>query len=374
VIGSLLNAYHRFGAAALQGFVANLCIIVLVWFAQAHYGAYALVFGALAGAFVSLLALLPAFMGLRRFRFALDLKHPGLTRLAHVLAPIAIGSAAGQVALFFDRFFASGMSEGTIAGMNFAVKIVGFPQQLFVTAIATVIFPLFASQFALKNRPAMRRSVATGLQMVVFLTLPSAWGLCMLAGPIVQTLFERGAFTAEATVLCAQLLPYAAAGLVALAANVVLTRCLYASGAVRIAIVISVATVALNVVLSLAWKGPLGARGLLLANAVSQTLQTIAFLAVAWRALGGFPLGAVVVSLLKVGACSAVMAFALAAVQVTRTPPLPTTLARITNLGEHLLFGAVVFVALARLVDSEELHLAIDLLLRRRPRDLVPLQ
>jgi putative peptidoglycan lipid II flippase len=373
VVGALLNAYHRFGAAALQGVVANLCIIVAVWFAQPHYGAYALVFGALAGAFVSLLALVPTFVSLRRFRFAFDLRHPGFARLLHVLAPIAVGSAAGQIAMFFDRYFASGMSEGTIAGMNFAVKVVGFPQQIFVTAIATVIFPLFASQFAVKNRAAMRKSVATGLQMVIFLTLPSAWGLCMLAGPIVQTLFERGAFTPEATVLCAQLLPYAAVGLVALAANVVLTRCLYACGVVRTPIAISVATVALNVLLSLAWLPSLGARGLLLANAVSQTLQTVAFLGVAWRALGGFPLRTVAVSLLKVGACSAVMAFALAAVQVTRTPPAPTTIARVANLGEHLLFGAFVFLALARVVDSEELHLAIDLLLRRRPRDLVPL-
>ena len=373
VIGALLNAYHRFGAAALQGVVANLCIIVAVWFAQPHYGAYALVFGALAGAFVSLAALLPTFLSLRRFRLALDLHHPGLVRLMHVLAPIAIGSAAGQIAMFFDRYFASGMTEGTIAGMNFAVKIVGFPQQLFVTAIATVIFPLFASQFAHKNKVAMKRSVGTGLQMVIFLTLPSAWGLCMLAGPIVQTLFERGAFTPEATVLCAQLLPFAAVGLVALAANVVLTRCLYACDVVRTPIAISVATVALNVVLSVAWLPSLGARGLLLANAVSQTLQTVAFVIVAWRALGGFPLRTVAVSLLKVSACSAIMAFALAAVQITRTPPLPTTLARITNLGEHLLFGAFVFIALARVVDSEELHLAFDLLLRRRPRDLIPL-
>ena len=59
-----------------------------------------------------------------------------------MLGPIAIGSAAGQIALFFDRFFASGLSEGSIAGMNYAVKLVGFPQQIFVTAIATVIFPV----------------------------------------------------------------------------------------------------------------------------------------------------------------------------------------------------------------------------------------
>jgi putative peptidoglycan lipid II flippase len=373
VIGALLNAYHRFGAAALQGVVANVCIIACVWYAEPRYGAYALAFGALAGAFASLLAMLPSFVALRRFRPALDLRHPGVQRLLHVLAPIAIGSAAGQLAMFFDRYFASTMSEGTIAGMNFAVKIVGFPQQIFVTAIATVIFPLFASQFAHRNRTAMKRSVGTGLQMIVFLTLPSAWGLCMLAGPIVQTLFERGAFTPQATVLCAQLLPYAAVGLVAVAANVVLTRCLYACGIVRTSIAISVATVVVNVLLSLLWKGPLGARGLLLANAVSQTLQTVAFVVVASRALGGFPLRTVAVSLLKVGACSAVMAVALAAVQITRTPPAPTTLARVANLGEHLLFGAFVFLVLARFVDSEELHLAIDLLLRRRPRDLIPL-
>ncbi len=373
VLGALLNAYHRFGAAALQGVVANVCIIGIVWLAQPHYGAYALAFGALAGAFASLLAMLPSFLSLRRFRVGLNLRHPGLARLMHVLGPIAIGSAAGQVAMFFDRYFASGMSEGTIAGMNFAVKVVGFPQQIFVTAIATVIFPLFASQYAHRNRAAMKRSVGTGLQMVIFLTVPSAWGLCMLAGPMVQTLFERGAFTPQATVLCAQLLPYAAVGLVALAANVVLTRCLYACGVVRTSIAISVATVALNVLLSIAWLPSLGARGLLLANATSQTLQTIAFVVVAWRALGGFPLGTVAVSLLKVGACSAVMAIALAAVQVTRTPPAPTTIARVANLSEHLLFGAFVFLVLARFVDSEELHLAIDLLLRRRPRDLIPL-
>jgi putative peptidoglycan lipid II flippase len=373
VIGALLNAYHRFGAAALQGLVANLCIVAFVWFAQPHYGAYALVFGALAGAFAQLLAMAPAFFGLHRFRLIVDLRHPGLVRLMQVLGPIAIGSAAGQLALFFDRFFASGMTEGTIAGMNFAVKVVGLPQQIFVTAIATVIFPLFAGQFALKNRVAMRRTLATGLQMVIFLTLPSAWGLCMLAGPIVQTLFERGAFTPQATVLCAQLLPYAAVGLVALAANVVLTRALYACGTVKVAIVISVFTVVLNVTLSIVWLPWLGARGLLLANAVSQTLQTVAYAIVASRLLGGFHLRQIAISLLKVGACSAVMAFALAAVQVTRTPPEPNVIARVTNLGEHLLFGAFVFLGLARLVDSEELQMATTLILRRRPRDLVPL-
>jgi peptidoglycan biosynthesis protein MviN/MurJ (putative lipid II flippase) len=169
------------------------------------------------------------------------------------------------------------------------------------------------------------------------------------------------------------LLPYAAVGLVALAANVILTRCLYACGQVPATIALSVVTVALNVVLSIVWLPSLAARGLLLANAVSQTAQTAALLVVAWRTLGGFNGRAIVVSFLKVGTCSAIMAVALALVQVTRQPPAANTIARVTNLGEHLVFGAVLFLTLARLVDSEELQMAFDLLLRRRRRDLISL-
>jgi putative peptidoglycan lipid II flippase len=373
IVSAILNAYHRFTWTAMQGVVANVCIIGLVVAEYPRFGIGALVIGTIAGAFAQLLVQVPAFLALHRFRIVIDWQHPGLRRLLNVLGPIAIGSAAGQLALLFDRYFASGLSVGSIAGMNYAVKLVGFPQQIFVAAIATVIFPVFAGQFATKNRPAMRRSIATGLKIVVFLTVPSAFGLGMLAGPIVQTLFERGAFTPEATVLCASLLPYAAIGLVALAGNVILTRYLFASSAIRATIAIAVATVVVNVLLSLLWLPSLGARGLLLANAVSQTLQTVALGIIVWRLLGGFDLRGVLLSAFKVLCCSAAMAVALAVVQIYRAPPDPTFVSRATNLIEHLLFGGFLFLALARIVDSEELDLAIDVLFRRRARELVPL-
>jgi putative peptidoglycan lipid II flippase len=366
IVAALLNAYHRFTAAALQGFVANVLTIGVVVAAFGRIGIGALVMGTFAGLFAQLAVQLPAFFALNRFRFVVDWRHSGMRRLLHVLGPIAIGSAAGQIALFFDRYFASGLSEGSIAGMNYAVKLVGFPQQIFVTAIATVIFPIFASQFASKHRAAMRRSIATGIKMVVFLTLPSAFGLCMLAGPIVQTLFERGAFRPEDTVLCASLLPYAAVGLVALAANVVMTRCLFACGLVRGAIAASVVTVVLNVGLSLALLPHLGARGLLLANAISQTFELVVLGAFAWHALGGFDARGILASFGKVLVCCALMAFALYVVQVYRQPPEPSFIARAANLAEHLFFGLTVFLAAARILDSSELSLAVDLLLRRR--------
>jgi putative peptidoglycan lipid II flippase len=375
VVAALLNAHHRFGAAALGGVALNAAVILAVELGFRQYGAGALVIGTVLGYFAQLALVLPALFSLAGFRWAVDLRHPGIKQVLGALGPVAVGSAAGQIALFFDRFFASGLSVGSISGMNYAVKIVGFPQQLFVTAIATVIFPLFASQFANRNRPAMRRSIATSLQLVIFCTVPSALGLIMLAGSIVRALFERGAFTPEDTLLCASLLPYASAGLVALAANVVLTRCTFACGQARLTVAASVVTVALNVVLSIVWLPTLGARGLLLANTVSQTLQTIALAVIAWRLVGGFDALAVGRSFLKILGCSAIMVAALLVVQSFEPPAVPGELPRIVSLCEHLAFGAAVFLGLARLFDSAEVHLAIGLIIRRqRPPELVSLQ
>ena len=161
IVASLLNAYHRFTAAALQG--------VRRQHLHGRAGRPAVpplrdrrarVRHARRGCSRSSRSNCRRSSRCAAFGFAVDWKHAGVRRLLLVLGPIAIGSAAGQIALFFDRYFASSLNEGSIAGMNYAVKLVGFPQQIFVTAIATVIFPVFASQFAAKHRAAMRRSIA----------------------------------------------------------------------------------------------------------------------------------------------------------------------------------------------------------------------
>ena len=107
-----------------------------------------------------------------------------------LLGPIIVGSAAGQLAIFFDRYFASTLRPGYIAGMNYATKLVGFPQQIFAAAIATVIFPLLASQFASDNRGGVERSVVMGLRLVNFITIPSVCALIMLAHPMVRRSFS----------------------------------------------------------------------------------------------------------------------------------------------------------------------------------------
>ncbi|MGB8521122.1 MAG: murein biosynthesis integral membrane protein MurJ [Candidatus Tumulicola sp.] len=371
VLSAMLNAYHRFRSTAMVGVAVNVITIAAVLAFNHRLGIYALVIGTALGLTAQLLVQLPSFLAIGKYRFIIDLHHPGLGKIWALLGPIIVGSAAGQIALFFDRFFASTLSPGYIAGMNYAVKLVNFPQQIFAAAIATVIFPLLAAQFARDNRRGVARSLVTGLRLVIFITIPSLCALIVLARPMVQTLFERGTFQAGATDLTASLLPYAAVGLLALAANVVLTRCCFACKETIWPVTISVATVVLNVLLSLVWLPTLGARGLLLANSLSQTMQAVLLLMLTARLVPGIDWRALLVSTAKIAVSSLAMFLALKWIAALGVMPDASLASRAWFLFGQLAIGGAVFLAVARVLDVEELELARRTILAKFERNLV---
>lgn len=371
VLSAMLNAYHRFRSTAFVGIAINVVTIGAVISLTHRLGIFALVIGTSLGLTAQLLVQLPAFLAIRKYRFEINLRHPALWRMWGVLGPIIVGSAAGQLAMFFDRYFASTLSPGYMAGMNYAIKIVNFPQQIFAAAIATVIFPLLAAQFARSNRIGVGRHVVLGLRLVNFITIPSVCALIVLAHPIVQTLFERGIFKASATDLTAGLLPFSAIGLVALATNVVLTRCCFACRETGWTVVISVFSVLINILLSLIWLPTKGAIGLLLANSVSQSLQAVCLFVLVWRLVRGIAWKPLLVSFLKIMICSAVMYATLHWIQALGVQPETSLSSRMWFLFGQISIGGLSFVAAARLLNVDELFLAIGLIREKFERNLM---
>jgi putative peptidoglycan lipid II flippase len=365
VLSAALNARNRFSSSAVGGIAINLVTMIVVLTCVRNMGIWALVLGTVLGLTAQLIVQLPAALRYRLYAPVIDLHHPGLAKIWIMLGPIVVGSAAGQTAIFFDRHFASTLSPGYIAGMNYATKLVGFPQQIFAAAIATVIFPLLASQFASANRAGVRRSVVTGLRLVNLVTIPSVCGLIVLARPIIAALFERGEFRSTATDLCSGLLPYAAIGLVGTAASIVLTRCCFACKETRWTVGISVFAVLLNVALSVAWLPTLGARGLLLANSVSGVLQAVLLFALVWRLLHGLDWKTIARSALRIGVCSLAMMSALHWIASLGAIVEPSFAARVWYLAGQLAIGSLVFLGTAWLLGVEELAIALRLIVQK---------
>lgn len=370
VLSAVLNAHQRFRAASLTGIALNLVTIGCVLLLHRRIGIYAVVLGTSLGLFAQTLVQVPALLLTGKYRFTVNVHHPGLRHMWQLLGPIIVGGAAGQIALFFDRYFASTLSPGYMAGMNYATKLVNFPYQIFAAAIATVIFPLLASQFARENRAAAADSVTLGLRLVNFITIPSVCALIVLAYPMVQTLFERGNFGPTSTALCAGLLPYAAVGLVALAANVVLARCAFACKEVSWAVGISVFTVVVNVLLSLLWLPSLGARGLLLANSVSQSMQAVMLLVLVSRIVPRLDWNTLGLSALKIAVSSTIMVATLHWIAALGVQPADSFASRTWFLFGQMAIGALAFVASALVLGVDELMISAQLILQKFERHL----
>jgi putative peptidoglycan lipid II flippase len=355
VVQALLNAQQRYRAASLQGIALNLCAIAGVLLLFKAYGIFGLVFGTAAGAVAQLAVQLPSYFRRCKYRFVLDLHHPGLSHLFAILGPIVVGSAVGQVNLLFDKYFASTLQPGNIAAMQYATKVVGFPQQLFAAAIATVIFPILAAQFASNDHGSLRRTASTGLRMTALITIPASLGLIVLAQPIISVLFERGEFTQGDLVRTAGAMQFYAVGLLGLAASIVLTRCFFATRDARTPVIVASAVMVLNVACSALLVRPFGINGLASANSLSSLTEAAVLIIILRSRIGAVDGDLIGSSVLRIAVAAGAMALSAWATNAILWHAAGTIWQHAASLAVDIIVGGAVFFVVGTLLRVREL-------------------
>ena len=271
----VLNAKKRFAVAAFAPGFSNLIIIISVLF-LGHYGVHYLAWGTLAGMVGAMLIQAPV---LKRagfhYTWSWELRHPEVRGLFLNLLPIFVGTAVNQIYLAINRYFASGLAEGSISALNYAGKLMNLPVGIFALAVSSAIFPTLAEQAVRGDTRVLAHTLNRGLKLVLLIALPAAAGLMALDTPIVKLLFERGAFDTGATGMTADALFYLAAGMFAVSANMVITRAYYALRDVSTPLIIGLLSIAVNVLVSLALADEMGHSGLALANTVATVFAAV---------------------------------------------------------------------------------------------------
>jgi putative peptidoglycan lipid II flippase len=255
------------------------------------------------GALLQWLVQLPALarQGLHRFQLVWDWKHPGVQEVLQVMAPATFSSGMLQINVFVDLFFASGI-VGAAAGLGYANLLVQTPLGLISNALLVPLLPTFARLTAPEDRPQLISRIRQGLMLSSASMLPLGALMIALAGPIVDLVYERGAFDAAAGDLVDGLLMAYGLGMAAYLARDVLVRVFYALGDGNTPFRLSLAGIGLNAIAD--WVlvgGPspwglllpgsnFGAPGLVLATVVVNAVTCTALLLLLRRRLGGLPL------------------------------------------------------------------------------------
>jgi putative peptidoglycan lipid II flippase len=194
--------------------------------------------------------------------------------------------------------------------------------------------------------------------------------LITLATPLVQVLFERGRFAPADTAPTAAALRLYAIGLIGYATARIASPTFYALRQSRVPVAVSMATITLNVVLSVLLVRFMGFRGLALGTALAALADGALLMFLLRRHLNGIDGTRLVVAFVKVTVAALVMALAATAVEHVATAAIPGASfgAQASRLALEIGSGLATLALAAKLLRIREFGEAMALLQSRFAR------
>lgn len=257
MLGGVLNSMHRFSAAAAAPILLNIIMIAaMTWLTLAGWGntpatGQAMVWAVSAAGLAQLIML---WVATRRAGMKLKLVRPrytpGVKRLVQLGIPGVIAGGISQINLVISTAFAS-MQDGAAPWLYYADRVYQLPLGIVGVAIGIVLLPELSRQLRAGDDKGVDSSQNRALEFALFLTIPAAIALIAIPRPVVQVLFERGAFNAADTSASASALAAFALGLPAFVLVKIFSPGFFAREDTKTPMYFAGIGVAVNVVLAL---------------------------------------------------------------------------------------------------------------------------
>ena len=298
----ILNTLRHFFTPAISTVFLNISMILSALLLRGFFEVpiTALAAGVLIGGVVQLLLQLPVLWKKGfplRPKFAFN--NPDVRRIALLMVPSAFGVGVYYLNITVSAILASFLPQGSVSFLYFAQRLFEFPQGIFTVSVAQAVLPSMSRQAAEGDMAGMKESLAFGLRLTLFITIPAMAGLMVCATPIFSLLFMGGEFDYAKAVNSAQALFYYAIGLSFVALTRVLAPAFYALKDTKTPVWTAFAAFLLNLGFSLVLMGPLKHGGLALATTLSAFCNMLMLLWFLRRKVGPFGGRKVIVSALK---------------------------------------------------------------------------
>ncbi|MEZ5782951.1 MAG: murein biosynthesis integral membrane protein MurJ [Rhizobiaceae bacterium] len=275
MMSGMLNSLRKYFAAAVAPVFLNVILIGVLAYAwyEGHDGrriGNALAWGVLAAGLVQLGIV---WLAVRRagVRIRLRMPHftPNVRRLLWLAFPAAITGGITQINQLIGTAIASGKASA-VSSLGYADRIYQLPLGVVGIAVAIVLLPELARALKAGNLREASNLQNRSVEFTLFLTLPAAAALLVMAEPIVRLLYERGQFAADgSTQTVASILAIFALGLPAFVLIKAFTPGYFAREDTRTPMYFAAISVAINLSIALSIFPSLGAPGIAIASAVA---------------------------------------------------------------------------------------------------------
>ncbi len=277
---AILNSLRRFVLPAATPVAMNIVMIAALFLvcpflpAAGDWRIKAVAWSVIAAGLIQVVMQLPqlAQYGFR-VHLSLDWRDERVRRVWQLMGATIIGVGVTQVNIQLNSIMAILIGPGSPSYLYYAERLIYLPLGIFATALGTILLPAFSGHMTQGRTDLIRDTLNQALRQMMFIMLPVAVGMFVLARPIVRLIYERGAFSAFSTDMTTLAVQCYAPGLVIFSLLKVLIPVFYAQQDMKTPMKIGVVCTFLNVVLMLILMWPLKHAGIALATVISSGIQ-----------------------------------------------------------------------------------------------------
>ena len=201
LLGGILNSLHHFGHAAAAPILLNVVLTLGLLFIAPHVEQPGLVL-AWGETFAGLLQFLWLYFVAVKLGYGLKLPWPKIDaeirQVVKLMVPGLVSGGLAQISIMIATILAS-LQDQAVSYLSYADRLYQLPLALVGAAIGVVLLPVLSRAIRGGREAEAMAAFNRSLEFAALLILPSAVGLIVAAEPIVRVLYERGAFTPEAT-------------------------------------------------------------------------------------------------------------------------------------------------------------------------------
>jgi putative peptidoglycan lipid II flippase len=275
VFGSIQQAKGRFLIYSLASVLYNIGIIFGILFLSNHFGIYGVAWGVVLGTILQATLQLGGLIGLGyRYKLIIRLKMESVRRVLWLMVPRAIDQGIDQLNFIIEKAIGSTLYSGTVTAYSLANNLKNVPLSLIGAAITTAIFPRLSQRVADNQKEELASDVSRTARFILFLSLPSAAFIIVARGYIVRVLYGFG------NVETADALGWFAGTIVFASLFFLIARIFFAYQDTKTPLIISIFSVALNIILSFTLSHRFGVSGLAMAASLVDTFETMVLVSI----------------------------------------------------------------------------------------------
>jgi putative peptidoglycan lipid II flippase len=365
----ILNTLRHFFTPAISTVFLNISMILAALLLRGFFEVpvTSLAIGVLIGGCIQLVLQLPVLWKKGfTFRPNFDFSNPEVRRIALLMVPATFGVGVYYLNITISAILASLLPQGSVSYLYYAQRLFEFPQGIFTVSVAQAVLPSMSKQAADGNMAGMKESLAFGLRLTLFITVPAMAGLMACSTPIFSLLFMGGEFDYSKALNSAQALLYYSLGLSCVAMTRVLAPAFYALKDTKTPVWTALVAFLLNVVFSLLLMKPLLHGGLALATTLSALVNMLLLLWLLRRKIGSFGGRAIVVCGVKSLLASIPMAVVVFyACRMTDWSLYGHKTTKALVLCVAIVCGVAIYTGFSRLLRSDEVLEMFEIIKRK---------